>query len=294
MNLYMKDSVSVIIPTRNRCSILLQVLPSYMNQPGLKELIVIDDCSSDQTQKAIEKFISTQKKIRYFRNVSHLGSTKSRNIGVNLARGEYIFFGEDDLRLKKGHFSVLISHLKRNKADIISARRINIWPEENEEDSILRTSQLETSCIDRKMITTKNWALLSNDQSTILVDASMLVKREVFRKILFDENYKGNYWREESDFQVSCVTAGYKLIHCPHISCFHIVPTKNYGGCHSQNILLYEYWVLKNNYYFISKHWEELKKICLFKKKSVYFLNFSLFRGNNLITEIKYGLLKKN
>ncbi|HLF63548.1 MAG TPA: glycosyltransferase family 2 protein [Saprospiraceae bacterium] len=94
--------VSVILPTYNSERRLQRTLDSITGQTGKGtdftiELIVVDDCSTDQTQEILR-----QNRIEFLRTHAHCGGpNKGRNIGLKHASGDYIcFIDHDDLWAK--------------------------------------------------------------------------------------------------------------------------------------------------------------------------------------------------
>lgn len=87
--------VSVIIPTHNRAGLLPRAVESVLAQTHDDyELIIVDDCSSDDTQRVIAEFADSR--IRHFRHEVNRGVSAARNTGIANARGEYIAFLDDD------------------------------------------------------------------------------------------------------------------------------------------------------------------------------------------------------
>jgi glycosyltransferase involved in cell wall biosynthesis len=91
----MTPEVSVVIPTYNRCAMLLEAIDSVLAQSAAAfELIVVDDGSTDGTQDHLERLGKT---IRIER-IEHRGPAAARNRGVALARAPLIaFLDSDDL-----------------------------------------------------------------------------------------------------------------------------------------------------------------------------------------------------
>jgi len=58
------------------------------------EIIIVGDASHDRTNQIINGFSDTR--IRYLENETNLGIARSRNRGLKLARGEYVFFTDGD------------------------------------------------------------------------------------------------------------------------------------------------------------------------------------------------------
>ena len=113
---HIPDLVSVIIPTFNRSNLVVKAIDSVLAQtyPNV-EIIVIDDCSTDNTISVLEKYGN---KIQFHRNDvnSYVGFT--RNFGVSIAKGEYIAFLDSDDCWLPDKLEVQISWMKINKFDI--------------------------------------------------------------------------------------------------------------------------------------------------------------------------------
>lgn len=91
-----QQKISVIITTYNRATLLEEAIKSVLMQTyDNVEIIVIDDCSSDNTKEIVEKFKSD--KIIYYKNEKNKGCGINRKEGLaKYATGEYIIFLDDD------------------------------------------------------------------------------------------------------------------------------------------------------------------------------------------------------
>lgn len=89
--------VSVIMPSWNTSNFIAESIQSVIDQTYENwELIIVDDCSTDNTDEVVAKF--TDKRIRYFKNEKNSGAALSRNRALRKARGEWIaFLDSDDL-----------------------------------------------------------------------------------------------------------------------------------------------------------------------------------------------------
>jgi glycosyltransferase involved in cell wall biosynthesis len=90
------DFVTVYIPTHNRAKLVKRAILSVLNQtyPNI-EIIVVDDCSSDNTHSELLQFIE-KKQIIYLRNDPLSGAPKTRNKAISHAKGKYITGLDDD------------------------------------------------------------------------------------------------------------------------------------------------------------------------------------------------------
>ena len=85
--------ISVIITVYNQANQFYAALRSVQNQ-SLKniEIIIIDDCSLDNTTKVIKKYMAEDKRIIYLKHDNNDGKIKSRSDGIRIAKGKYIIF----------------------------------------------------------------------------------------------------------------------------------------------------------------------------------------------------------
>ena len=90
MSMEHRPKVSVLIPTYNYAYCLDEAMQSVLDQtlPDL-ELIVIDDCSKDNTDDVMQKYLADPR-IIYMRNEKNLGLVESLNRGLKYAKGEFI------------------------------------------------------------------------------------------------------------------------------------------------------------------------------------------------------------
>ncbi|MCQ2440827.1 MAG: glycosyltransferase [Clostridia bacterium] len=94
--------VSVIVPTYRRKNELQNALLSLVGQtyPNV-EIVVVDDNADEVWNSVVADIVNTVSeksncKIKLIENKSNLGSAKTRNVGINVANGEYITFLDDD------------------------------------------------------------------------------------------------------------------------------------------------------------------------------------------------------
>ncbi len=92
--------LSILIPTYNGASLIGPTITSVLAQSFKDyEIIVGDDCSTDDTAEVVKMLPSSS--IRYFRNSKNLGYGNNLNACFEKARGEFIFLlGHDDILLK--------------------------------------------------------------------------------------------------------------------------------------------------------------------------------------------------
>lgn len=89
--------ISIIIPTWNRVEFLCRCIDSILQQSYQNiEIIVVNDCSTDNTAEVIKEKYGKNKKVIYIENETNLGPGGSRQKAYLFSAGEYIIFADDD------------------------------------------------------------------------------------------------------------------------------------------------------------------------------------------------------
>ena len=109
--------ISVVIPTYNRSNKLGEAIISIEQGTYPKkriEILVVDDCSTDNTKQVVEQLIKKYKNIRYFRTKKNSGPAVARNIGIKHSKGEYVFFTDDDCVVSRNALVKYVTFLEKN------------------------------------------------------------------------------------------------------------------------------------------------------------------------------------
>lgn len=113
-----KIKVSIIIPTLNRGfnieKTILAIEKSEYPRENF-EIIIVDDSSSVKNSNIIKSIIKNYPNIKYFKNKINLGPSATRNIGIKKARGNIIFFTDDDCIVSKNWIKDYVKFLEENK-----------------------------------------------------------------------------------------------------------------------------------------------------------------------------------
>jgi glycosyltransferase involved in cell wall biosynthesis len=247
-------------------------------QKEVREIIVIIDGSIDGTREFLEEFCRSNTVVRYFDNEVNRGIPFSRNRGIDAAAFEYIFMSEDDLELTEDFFKTLSTHMTQVSADVICGRNIFRRDTESAKESIIRTNQFKGSYVNMKTIEIETGMDIREDQEEPIIASPMLAKTALFREVRYDEMYRVNFWREETDFQISARERGYRLACCPHAICFNFEISNDRGGVHEATGLRREKWVVINNWLFVKKHENFINDNFAIGNKRVYITKFAMNR----------------
>ena len=112
--------VSVIMPAYNAEPFIEEAISSVLSQTTSDwELIVIDDGSSDCTQKIISKFTSEDARVHLIINEENMGVAKTRNRGLDLFQGKYVALLDSDDYWAPQMLEKMIARAEETGADII-------------------------------------------------------------------------------------------------------------------------------------------------------------------------------
>ena len=125
--------VSVVIPAYNRGSRISRTLESVINQDYDNiEIIVVNDCSTDDTVKIAEKVLSTSS--RKYSIVNHeinRGKSEARNTGIDASHGKYIWFCDSDDFADENFVSVEVAKIEYDNSDMVFCGRKRWYENEN-------------------------------------------------------------------------------------------------------------------------------------------------------------------
>ncbi|EDT78822.1 glycosyltransferase [Clostridium perfringens] len=109
------ELVSIITPVYNAERFLKETLDSVRNQSYQNwEMILVDDCSKDSSEKIIKEYISLDNRIKYIKLETNSGAAVSRNIAIKKSKGRYIAFLDSDDIWKENKLRKQISFMKKN------------------------------------------------------------------------------------------------------------------------------------------------------------------------------------
>lgn len=107
----MRPEVSIIIPTHNRPDLIKRAVVSALAEaPEQAEVIVVDDKSFPLAKKALETILDPRLKV--IRSSQVLGAAGARNLGVETAKGQWVFFLDDDDIFAVGYIASVLESLQ--------------------------------------------------------------------------------------------------------------------------------------------------------------------------------------
>lgn len=175
--------VSIIIPTYNRAKYIKKAIHSCLNQSYKNiEVLIIDDCSPDNTKEVIESI--KDDRIKYFKNEKNSWPCVSRNNGIKFSKGNYINFLDDDDELLPEKIELQLEKFKTSKiknlwvvtCDVEYKRSDINEVKKNRKKGNIYKDLLKSYCV--------YWIL------SWLIKKEYLLKTDLFdKKLIFNEEY---------------------------------------------------------------------------------------------------------
>lgn len=112
--------VSVIMPAYNSEKFIIEAINSVVSQTLTDwELLVIDDGSTDDTQRIVADFAEKDSRIQFLVNEANMGVAKTRNKGLAVCRGQYVALLDSDDYYKPDMLQKMVDCARRTTADIV-------------------------------------------------------------------------------------------------------------------------------------------------------------------------------
>ena len=164
---YEADLVSVITPVYNAEKVIGKTLESIFNQTYKKiEIVLVDDCSKDDSRSVIEKYKEIHPEIVYYCQETNQGAGAARNKALELAKGQYVAFLDADDMWHPEKIEKQIKLLKK-KNGAFSYTAIQMV---DENDRVVKTKRKVREQIDYKFLL-RNTMIAT---STVVIDRSKL------------------------------------------------------------------------------------------------------------------------
>ena len=126
-----EDLVSIIMPSYNTGKFIKETINSVLNQTYNNwELIIVDDCSTDDTEEIVNAI--KDNRIKFLKNSTNSGAAISRNKAIKEAKGKWIAFLDSDDLWKKEKLEKQIRFMEENHYDFSYTNYTEIDEEGNE------------------------------------------------------------------------------------------------------------------------------------------------------------------
>jgi glycosyltransferase involved in cell wall biosynthesis len=121
--------LSVIVPAYNEAKTIHKILDKIKDVKLLnnleKEILIINDCSTDQSEEAINAYIEKHKDIdiQYFKHEINKGKGAALHTGIREASGDFVIIQDADLEYDPEEFNILLKPILDGYADVVYGSR---------------------------------------------------------------------------------------------------------------------------------------------------------------------------
>ena len=198
---------SIILTTYNRSQFLPRAMGSVLAQTFTNfELIIIDDCSTDNTPQIVAEF--TDNRITYIRQDHNQGISTARNTGIKHAKGEYLCFLDDDDEYLPAFLREIFYFLEKKQQPFIGFIRVGIA-------NVFTSNKLTNR---KNTIKTKIWHL--NQEKNLLFITKMDYVGLVYHRLCFKRAGLFNpemSFAEDLDLVLRMLEAGVNYVSIPKV-----------------------------------------------------------------------------
>ena len=199
------DMISIVTTCYNLEDYIEDCLVSLINQSYENlELIVVNDCSTDNSLSIIKKIADKDSRIKIINNDINLGAGKSRKIGIESANGDYITLVDGDDWITSNYLKTLYDSAKNNDADIVTGhlegnkfccRLSDKWIFESEDEKLYYLQHETLNCLNNKLIKKSLWDKVPYCERRYIEDMTPYIKLIYYaNKIISLEDFKDEYY----------------------------------------------------------------------------------------------------
>ena len=289
--------ISVIMPIYNGGKYLFYSLRSIQNQKFKDiEIILIDDCSNDNSLNIIEKYMKEDPRIRLIKNNKNRRILYSKSIAALNSKGKYIIeLDQDDMIIRDDCFSMLYYEAELNDLDLVHIRDFS-------KTKLLFDSQTKVNDIKDHLVypqktNYKNQPLLKNKMfcgNNIYLLWGLLIKVDLYKKSIYHlwpiiMNYQIIFHEDYTiSFMLIILAKKYKYIN--RFAILHLIHPNSISNNYISNneyylsILFFAHIIYK---YYLKDNPKDINIIINF----IYLFLNSFKKGKNLYPNLYYYII---
>jgi glycosyltransferase involved in cell wall biosynthesis len=120
--------LSVVVPCYNERGTVAELLRRVRAVPIPKEILVVDDCSTDGSYEIVQEIARNTPEVRHFRQDRNRGKGAALRRGIAEARGEIVIIQDADLEYEPSEYPRLIQPILDGHADVVYGSRFEGYP----------------------------------------------------------------------------------------------------------------------------------------------------------------------
>ncbi len=179
--------ISIIIPVYNKSKYLDGLLANIYRQTFPKfECIIIDDGSTDASGAICDKYMEKDNRFNVF-HIENQGVSHARNIGIDMAKGEYITFIDADDEVHLNYLENLITCIEKEKVDMVIGA-YKKFDDKLKEEEVIKYSQCGEKMLFSSILS--DFVQVQKETGIFGCCVAKIFKRSLIQSVRFDENFK--------------------------------------------------------------------------------------------------------
>lgn len=193
--------LSVVIPVYNEVKTIEKIISRVQKVPLEKEIIIVDDGSTDGTHKKLKKINKRSKDVKIFYHKRNKGKGAALRTGFNKVKGDVVIIQDADLEYNPKEYPKLLQPILDNRADVVYGSRFLGGP---------HRVLFFWHYVGNKFLT-----LLSNLVTNINLTDMETGYKAFKSQVLNDITLKSNRFGFEPEFTVKIAKRGYRIYEVP-------------------------------------------------------------------------------
>lgn len=213
--------VSIVISVFNVAPYVEKCINSCLKQTYKDiELIVVEDCSTDNSLQLVEELAKTDERIRIIRHEVNEGAGKSRKDGIESAKGDFVITIDSDDWVSENFIEALVKRQEETDADIVSGGITIIYP----------TGRIKSEVFGEK-ISEGSQKLIDYNDGTIIFLNNKLVRRSLYDIV----PYSTRRFCEDTPVIIPLLYHANKLAYCNNPGYYYL--QRDGSLCHTVSLV---------------------------------------------------------
>lgn len=119
----LQPRASVVMPLYNEAASVHRILEEVLRQPSVAEVIVVDDCSTDESPEIVLQIAESEPRIKLIRHAHNMGKGAALRTGIGKASADIVLIQDADLEYDPADYAALLKPILSGKADAVFGSR---------------------------------------------------------------------------------------------------------------------------------------------------------------------------
>jgi len=111
------------MPLYNEAASVHRILEAVLSQPSVAEVIVVDDCSTDESPEIVLQIAKIEPRIKLIRHAHNMGKGAALRTGIGKASADIVLIQDADLEYDPADYAALLKPILSGKADAVFGSR---------------------------------------------------------------------------------------------------------------------------------------------------------------------------